>query len=64
MKPVDIKSNTYINFGIENNDKGPKSKVGDHVRISKFFYKVYARNRTEKGFVIQKVTNTVSWTCY
>ena len=52
MKPVDIKSDTYINFGIVNNDKGPKSKVGDHVRISKIFYKVYARNRTEKGFVI------------
>ena len=36
MKLVDIKPNTYINFGLENNGKGPKSKVGDHVRISKY----------------------------
>ena len=29
MKPV-------IDFGIENNEKDPKFKVGDHVRISKY----------------------------
>ena len=31
MKPVAVKDNTYI----EVNDKDPKFKVGDHVRISK-----------------------------
>ena len=38
MKPVDVKSNTYTSFGIENNDKNPKFKVGDNVRMlySKF----------------------------
>ena len=36
MKPVDVKSSTYIDFGIENNDKYPKFKFGDHVRISKY----------------------------
>ena len=33
MKPVDVKCNTYIDFGKEVNDKDPKFKVGDHVRI-------------------------------
>ena len=35
MKSADVKPRRYIEFGIENNDKGPKFKVGDHVRISK-----------------------------
>ena len=36
MKPVDVKSNTYIDFNKENNDKDPKFKIGDTVRISKY----------------------------
>ena len=36
MKPVDVKNNTYIDFKIEINNKDPKFKVGDHVRISKY----------------------------
>ena len=35
MKPIDLKDNTYLNIGKEVNDKDPKFKVGDHVRISK-----------------------------
>ena len=35
MKPTDVKDNTYINIGKKVNDKDPKFKVGDHVRISK-----------------------------
>ena len=35
MKPVDVKDNTYIDFDKEVNDKDPKFKVGDHIRISK-----------------------------
>ena len=34
MKSIDVKDNTYINIGKEVNDKDPKFKVGDHVRIS------------------------------
>ena len=34
MKPVDVKFRTYIDFGIENNEKNPKFKVGDHEKIS------------------------------
>ena len=36
MKPVDVKDNTYIDFGKEVNDKDSKFKIGDHVRISKY----------------------------
>ena len=35
-KPVDVKSNTYINSSKEINDKDPKFKIGDIVRISKY----------------------------
>ena len=47
IKPIDVKDNTYINFGKEVNDNDPKFKVGDHVRISKYkniFPKVYTPN--------------------
>ena len=33
MKPIDVKDNTHIGFKKEVNDKNPKFKVGDHVRI-------------------------------
>ena len=36
MKPVDVRDNTYIGFKKEVNDKDPKFKVGDRVRISKY----------------------------
>ena len=36
MKPVDVKDNTYIDSNKEVNDKDPKFKFGDHVRISKY----------------------------
>ena len=37
MKPVDVKDNTYIDsMELHSNDKDPKSKVGDHARISKY----------------------------
>ena len=33
MKPVDVKSNGYIDFSKEINNKNPISKIGDDVRI-------------------------------
>ena len=36
MKPIDVKDNTYINTNKEINNKDPKFKVGDYVRISKY----------------------------
>ena len=67
MKPVDVKDNTYINTSNEINDKDPKLKVGDHVRISKYkniFAKGYTPNWCENVFVIKKVKNTVPWTYF
>ena len=54
MKPTDVKDNTYINIDREVNDKDPKFKVGDHVRISKYksiFAKGYTPNWSEEIFV-------------
>ena len=65
MKPIDVKDNTYINIDEETNDKDPKFKVGDRVRISKYkniFAKGYTPNWSEEVFVIKKVKNTVPWT--
>ena len=65
MKPVDVKDNTYIDFKKEVNDKNPKFKVGDHVRISKYkntFAKGYVSNWSEEIFIIKKIKNTVPWT--
>ena len=64
MKPVDVKSNTYINSSKEINDKNRKFKIGDNVRVSKYknvFAKGYTRNCSEEFFVIKNVTNTVPW---
>ena len=65
MKPADVKNNTYINANKEINNKDPKFKVGDHVRISKYkniFAKGYMPNWSEEVFVIKKVKDTVPWT--
>ena len=47
MKPIDVKCNTYIDFGKEVNDNDPKFKVGDYVRVSNYkniFAKGYTPN--------------------
>ena len=65
MKPIDVKGNTYINTNKETNDKDPKFKVGDRVRISKYkniFAKGYTPNWSEEVFGIKTVKNTVLWT--
>ena len=65
MKPIDVKDNTYINTSKEINNKDPKFKVGDHVRISKFknmFAKGYAPNWSSEIFIVDKVNDTVPYT--
>ena len=65
MKPSAVKYNTYINIGKEVNDKDPKFKVGNHVRISKYkniFARGYTPNWSEEIFVIKEIKNTVPWT--
>ena len=65
LKTVEVKNNTYIDSIKEVNDKDPKFKVGDHVRISKYkniFAKGYMPNWSEEIFIIKKIKNTVPWT--
>ena len=65
MKPVHVKSNTYINSSKESNNKDPKFKIDDIVRISKYtniFPNDYSPNWSEEVFMIRKVKNTVHWT--
>ena len=57
MKPVDVKDNAYIDFEKEVNDKDPKFKIDDYVRISKYKNIWY-----EEVFVSSKIKNTVPCT--
>ena len=45
MRPVDVKSNIYVDSSKEINDRDPKFKIGDIVRISKY------KNIFAKGYV-------------
>ena len=61
VKPVDVKSSTYIDSSEGINDQDPKFNIGDIVRISKYkntFAKSYVPNWCEEIFVIKKVKNT------
>ena len=65
MKPIDVKDNTYINADKKINNKDPKFKLSDRVRISKYknvFAKGYVPNWSEEVFVVNKIKNTVPWT--
>ena len=46
MNPIDVKDNTYINIGKEVDDKDPKFKIDDHVRISEY------KNIFAKGYTL------------
>ena len=36
MKPIDVRSSTYINYDVLNGDEVSKFKVCDYVRISQY----------------------------
>ena len=60
MKPVNVKD-----VNVKSNDKDPRFKVGDGVRIPKYkniFAKVCNPNCSEEVFIIKKVEDTVSRT--
>ena len=64
MKPIDVKSSTYIDPNKEINNRVPKFKVGNNVRIliyKKVFAKGYIPNWSEEVFVIKKVECTLLW---
>ena len=57
MKPIDVKSDYFAEYNEESDEKDPKSKVCDHIRISKYkniFTKRYAPNWSEEIFVVKK----------
>ena len=65
MKPVDVESDSFAKYNEKSNEKDPKFKVGDHVRISKFknvFAIGYSPNWSEEIFIVKKIKNTVPWT--
>ena len=68
MKPVDVKTNTYIDSSKEINDKDSKSKIVSTVKISKYesiFAKGYTPNLSDEVFVIKKVKKYCAVdTCY
>ena len=64
MKPADVKDNTYINADKEINNKDPKFKVGDHIRIQNtktFLLKGICLIGVKKYLLLKKVKNTVPW---
>ena len=61
MKPVDAKTNTYIDSSKEVNDKDPKFETGGTVRILKYksiFAKFYAANLSQEILWLKKFKNT------
>ena len=65
MKPADVGDDSFAKYNEESNEKHPKFKVGDHVRISKFknvFAKRYTLNWSQEIFIVKKIKNTVPWT--
>ena len=36
MKPINVGGDSFAEYKEESNEKDPKFKVGDHVRISKY----------------------------
>ena len=66
-KYVCIHKLDHINPSKEINNKDPKLKIGDIVRISKYkniFARGYAPDWSEEVFVITKIKNTVVSMCY
>ena len=62
MKPIDGEASTYIDFDIKNNQKDSKFKVGDHVRLRKYFkkFKRLCSRCVWRSFCNKKFKNTVS----
>ena len=61
MKPIELASGSYAEYNKDSNERDPKFKVGNHVRISKYkniFGKGYTQNWSEEIFVLRKIKDT------
>ena len=64
MKPIDVKSDCYAEYNVDSNEKDPKFKVDDHIRLLRkknVFAKGYTPNWSEEIFVISKIKNSIPW---
>ena len=57
IKPVDVKSNIYNGFDVEQNDEGLKFEVGDYLRILKC--KKTLQIGLKKFWWLKEIKNTV-----
>ena len=55
MKPIDVTSDSCTEYNKDSNQKDPKFKIGDSMRISKY-------KNIEEVFIITKIKDTVPWT--
>ena len=65
MKPFDVTDGSFVEYNEDFNKKGPKFKVSDHVRISKYkniFAKRFVPNWSEEVFIVNEIKNTVPLT--
>ena len=46
MKPIDVTSDSYAEYNEDSNEKDPKFKIGDHVRISEY-KNIFAKENTQ-----------------
>ena len=56
MKPIDVKSDSYVKYNVDSNENDPKYK--------NIFAKENNPHWSKEVFVISKIKNTVPWTCY
>ena len=56
IKFIVVRSGTYIDFGVENNDKDPKFTDGDHVSLSKQLWRrLHSKKFRRSFFLLKKV---------
>ena len=62
MKPIDITSDSFVEYNEDSNKNDAKFKVGNQDRISKYkniFDKGYTPNWSKEVFIISKIKNAV-----
>ena len=64
MKPVDVKNNTYVDFGEESSNKDSNLKLVFMLEFKKnknIYAKGYTSDWSGEIFVIKKIKNRVPW---
>ena len=53
MKPVDAKDDSFAEYNEKSNEKDPKFKIGNHVRISKY-KNIFAKRYADMHLIVVK----------